>query len=128
MSTASKHTPGPWKYVIEEPYAPRLLDANGIKVPGITLWQDDALSPDDQEYNSICESNGKFIANAPLTASKLEKAEALNAELVNALKQINHSMKQARIYGNDYRRELELSENISSAALAHSEKGGLNES
>lgn len=51
-------------------------------------------------------------------SSSLDKARAAVAELVAGYEQIKHSIQQARIPGNDWRRELALIENTSDAALA----------
>ena len=46
------------------------------------------------------------------------EGRAAVAELIEAQRQIKHSIQQARIVGNDWRRELELIENTVDAALA----------
>jgi hypothetical protein len=53
-----------------------------------------------------------------LAADELRRLLEVNAELVKALKSISHSVKQAQISGNDWRRELNLCENIANQTLA----------
>lgn len=47
-------SPKPWRVEYDQPYCADLLDANGDKVKGVTLWLDDAPVPD---YNVIAEAN-----------------------------------------------------------------------
>lgn len=51
-------------------------------------------------------------------SDQIDKARAAVAELIAGYEQIKHSIQQARIPGNDWRRELVLIENTADAALA----------
>ena len=52
------------------------------------------------------------------TADQLTQAvQEATARALEALEQIQHSVKQARVVGNDWRRELELIENTASDAI-----------
>jgi hypothetical protein len=65
-SYVSKHTPGPWKKVMDEPYDLRIKAGDrGI----CEVWLDDAPVPD---YNEEQQANASLIAAAPdlLTAAK----------------------------------------------------------
>ena len=53
-----------------------------------------------------------------VTAAELRRLHEVNKELVEALEVIRHGAKQARISGNDWRRELSLCENIADQVLA----------
>ena len=79
------------------------------------------------------EARAALIASAPLTASKLEKAEALNAELVEALKfyadEKNYKMGTDWVFdgndevGVDCESPADIEKGAKArAALAHSEK------
>lgn len=59
-----------------------------------------------------------FIYPREQAAAELRRLHDVNQELVEALGTINHSVKQAQISGNDWRRELKLCENITDQALA----------
>jgi hypothetical protein len=52
-------------------------------------------------------------------ARDLIEARAAVAELIEAHRQIKHSITQARILGNDWKRELALIENTVDAALSN---------
>jgi len=50
-----------------------------------------------------------------------KKLQGVQQELLEALKAVNHSVKQGQISGNDWRRELCLCENITKRAIAKAE-------
>lgn len=54
--------------------------------------------------------------------ARIAELERVQGVLVDALEQINHSMKQAKVLGNDVRRELNLSEGLATSALAEVKK------
>jgi len=65
-----------------------------------------------EELESFCEDAPKFQA-----ADELRRLHEVNQMLVEALEVIRHGAKQARISGNDWRRELILCENIADQTL-----------
>lgn len=54
----TKHTPGPWVLVHDEPYS-MSIEAGGERVPGLKAWLDDACY----------DANPERIANAQLAAA-----------------------------------------------------------
>ena len=54
-------------------------------------------------------------------ATELRRLHKVNKKLLKALNQIQHSVKQAQISGNDWRRDLALIQNITRAAITKAE-------
>jgi len=62
MKNIDISNPGPWRVEYDQPYCATLVDANGNKVKGITLWLDDAPVPD---FNAVASENFKMAALGP---------------------------------------------------------------
>lgn len=86
----------------------------------VTGW-DSGLS---QDYD---KGLGRWFANR-LGARQQLRQDFKMTQLITVdratLEQLKHSVKQARIFGNDWRRELGLIENTVDAALANAEPAG----
>ena len=59
----SAFAPKPWRVDYEEPYEPVLLDANGQRVEGVKLWEDDADYPGG-DLNVQTRANARLIVRA----------------------------------------------------------------
>jgi len=54
-------TEGPWRYEYLEPYCSEIVSPERRRIPGISVWLDDAPVPD---YNAEVDRNAKFIAQS----------------------------------------------------------------
>ena len=68
---------------------------------------------------SYITDDGMRLANpdGPEAATAIRQLMAENERLRDTMKEIGHSMKQAGVPGNDWRREIKLTSSIVSAAL-----------
>ena len=103
----TKHTPGPWSLKSD----PFHFDTLSSIVGGATKGDGKRFPSHELHIEiggfadfRIQEANARLIAAAP--------------ELLEALRQIEYSVGQALISGNDWRRELALMRNTTEAAIA----------
>jgi hypothetical protein len=89
----AQHTPGPWVTHKDEIVAEHGASICRMSDTPRTIGEDDA--------------NAKLITAAP--------------QLLHVLKLISHSMEQASIPGNDYKRELKLSYSLAEQAIEKTE-------
>ena len=69
------------------------------------------------EYGILIASTKGMLASMAECGSALRQLMAENERLRDTMKEIGHSMKQAGVPGNDWRREIKLTSSIVSAAL-----------
>ena len=108
------HTPGPWLVQNSKDVFSRLGtdsgdgticdDNDGWYIADVMSYGACVNGEQTELGYDIVKANARLIASAP--------------KLLKALAQIKHSIQQARIAGNDWKRELVLIENTTDAAIA----------
>jgi|GEM_PF-6336964 len=91
----SKHSPGPWSF---QNHGSQILDARSGSSQTLVAKVEVNTYRDEGRYNAL------LISAAP--------------ELLAGYEAIKNSIQQARVHGNDWRRELALIENTVDAAIA----------
>ncbi len=90
MSTAAKHTPGPWEFrvysggctIVSKHDQPGRSVRDHLKGVAVLV---DARINDDQSNAHEASPDARLIAAAPETAAERDRLKASNAELISAL-------------------------------------------